>query len=288
MELLEATVETQRSLTLPWQETLIMPVGDVQYGSDACDFNKFKRHMDWGMKHGAYFIGMGDYLDVASPSGRDKIKHADFYDSVHDAIEEKIREQLETFYTAVKGTEGRWLGLVHGHHYYDFLDGTNTDVILAQRLKTMYLGTSGIVQLTFSKKGSNHMQSAQIWVHHGQGSGATMASPLNKLERLMSRFPTIDVFLVGHYSRKIAYPVDALVPVFGSNPHLIAKRRILAATGGFMKGYVIGSGVKRYGRARGTYVEEGMMPPTNLGGLVIRMRPVHGTNEDRIDMNVEL
>lgn len=265
-----------------------MPIGDVQYGSEACVFDKFKRHMDWGMKYGAYFVGMGDYLDVASPSGRHKIRSAEFYDSVHDAIEDKVKEQLDKFLTAVKGTEGRWLGLVHGHHFYEFLDGTTTDTLLAKALRTNYLGTCGIIQLRFKRPKTNTVMTAQLFVHHGQGSGATMATPLNKLEKLMSRFPTIDVFLMGHYSRKVAYPVDALVPMFGTSPRLVAKRRILACTGGFTRGYMVGSGVKRRGRPEGSYVEIGMMPPTNLGGLAIRVRPVHGNTEDRIDLSVEM
>ena len=265
-----------------------MPIGDIQYGSESCAFDKFKRHMEWGVKHNAYFIGLGDYLDVASPSGRSKIRNADFYDSVHDAIEDRVRQQLEDFYAAVKGTEGRWLGLVHGHHYYEFLDGTTTDILLAQRLRAPYLGTCGIIQVKFKRATNGGTQPCmQIWVHHGQGSGMTMAAPLNKLEKMLSRFPTIDIFLLGHYSRKVAYPVDALVPVFGTKPKLVAKRRILACTGGFARGYTVGAGTKRYGHPRGGYVETGMYAPTNLGGLVIRARPVHSASEDRIDLSVE-
>ncbi len=261
-----------------------MPVGDVQYGAEGCAFDKFKRHMEWGMKHGAYFVGLGDYLDVASPTGRQKIRNADFYDSVHAALEDKVHEQLEKFYTAVKGTEGRWIGLVHGHHYYEFQDGTMTDVILAERLRAPYLGTCGIVQIKFQT--GTIKQTGQIWIHHGQGSGATMASPLNKLEKMMSRFPTVDVFLLGHFSRKCGYPIDALVPVFGSKPRLVAKRRILACTGGFLKGWNVGS--KRNGRPAGGYVEAAAMVPTNLGGVVIRMRPVHTADENRLDLSIEL
>lgn len=286
MELTDVSVQTQKSLTLPWQETLLMPIGDVQYGSEGCKFDKFRRHMDWGMKHNAYFIGMGDYLDVASPSGRDKIKSANFYDSIHDALEDKVHEHLDKFLSAVKGSEGRWLGLVHGHHYYEFRDGSMTDKVITDKLKAPYLGTCAIVQVKFKGQSSANQQTAQIWVHHGQGSGATMASPLNKLEKMMSRFPTVDIFLFGHYSRKCGYPVDALAPVFGKNPRLQAKRRIIACTGGFMTGYQVGS--KRNGLAHGGYVEEAAMPPTNLGGVLIKMRPVHSRDENRLDLSIEL
>lgn len=287
MELFEVQVETQASLTLPWEETIIMPISDIQYGSQGCDMDKFKRHMEWGMKHNAYYIGLGDMVDVASPTGRQKLADAHLYDSVLDALEEKAREHEDEFYKAVKGTEGRWLGLHEGHHYFQYQDGTTTDTSLAERLNAPFLGTCAITQIRFPRRGaSSGSNSLQIWSHHGQGSGVTMTSPLNKLERMMSRFPSVDIFLLGHYSRKAAYPVDALVPVFGKINKLKAKRRILAVTGGFMKGYNVGS--SRGGRAQGSYVEKAMMPPTNLGGIVLRVRPVHSHSEDRIDMNVEL
>lgn len=287
MELTEVQVETQPSLTLPWQEMILMPVGDVQHGSSAADLDKFKRHMDWGMKHNAYFIGMGDMVDMPSPSGRQKIKNADFYDSVTDALTEKAEEHMEDVYQVIKGSEGHWLGMVEGHHYWDFGGGVTTDTILAKKMDCPFLGTCGIVQVKFKGEGRGVRQvSCQIWAHHGEGSGVTMASPINKLERMMSRFPTVDIFLLGHYSRKVGYPVDALVPKFGKNPRLVAKRRILAVTGGFARGYEVNS--RKNGRPGGSYVEKGLMPPTNLGGIVIRARPVHTSNEDRLDLSIEL
>ncbi|KKM74107.1 hypothetical protein LCGC14_1403780 [marine sediment metagenome] len=288
MELWEQQVESQPSLTLPWAETLIMPVGDIQYGAQGVDLDKLKRHMEWGMKQDAYFVGMGDYVDVASPSNRRAIQLAGFYDSVTDAMGEIAVVHLERVMDALKGTEDRWFGLIEGHHYFQFEDGRTSDTILAEKLRTPFLGTCAIVNLKFrddAVKG-RHTINCQMWVHHGAGSGATMAAPLNKLEKMMSRFPTVDIFLLGHYSRKVGYPVDALVPVFGKHPRLRAKRRILACTGGFMKGYTVGS--QRGGRPQGSYVEKAMMSPTNLGGVLIKVRPVHTENEDRLDMNIEL
>ncbi len=285
MELYEIAVSTQPSLTLPWDETLIMPVGDVQYGGSGADLDKFKRHMEWGMKQGAYFISMGDMVDMPSPSGRRKIVQADFYDSVLDSLSESAMRHMETIAEVIKGTENRWLGFLEGHHYWDFGGGVTTDTLLAEKMNSPFMGTCGIVQLRF-RNSNKRAVTCQIWAHHGAGSGATMTAPLNKLERMMSRFPTVDIFLIGHYSRKAGYPVDALVPVFGKRPRLIAKRRILAVTGGFSKGYEAGS--RRNGRAGGSYVEAAMMPPTNLGGVVLYVRPVHTEHEDRLDMNISL
>lgn len=285
MELFEIAVDTQPSLTLPWDETIIMPVGDLQYGTGEADLDKFKRHLDWGHKYGAYFLGMGDMVDMPSPSGRQKIAAADFYDSVQDALSETANRHLEAVSQAMRGLEGQWLGMLEGHHYWDFGGGRTTDTILAERMQCPFLGTCAILELSF-KDSNKHRVKCQIWAHHGTGSALTMAGPLNKLERMMSRFPTVDIFLLAHYSRKVGYPVDALVPVFGKRPHLVAKRRILAVTGGFARGYTVGS--QRGGRAGGSYVEKGMMPPTNLGAPVIYVRPVRAKDETRLDLNISL
>lgn len=286
MELTESIVESQRSLTVPWNETILMPVGDIQYGAEGSALDKLKRHMEWGMKMGAYFIGMGDYVDVASPSGREKIRNASFYDSVIDALTEKAQEHMEEVLKVFKGTEKHWLGLHEGHHYWEFQEGGTTDTIMAERLGAPFLGTCALTQVRFAQDNGRHRVVCQIWSHHGEGSGMTMAAPLNKLERMMSRFPSVDIFLLGHYSRKAGYPVDALVPIYGKIPRLVAKRRILAVCGGFARGYTVGS--KRSGRAQGSYVEKAMMPPTNLGAPVIYIRPVHAEHEDRLDMNISL
>ena len=43
-----------------------MPISDIQHGASGADLKKLKRHVEWGVEHGAYFTGLGDYIDVAS------------------------------------------------------------------------------------------------------------------------------------------------------------------------------------------------------------------------------
>lgn len=285
MEIHEVQVDTFPSLTLPWQEILLMPIGDIQHGAQGVDLKKLKKHIQWGVDHNAYFTGMGDYIDVASPSGREKIENAHLYDSVRDALDDRVYELLDEVKQALAPSRGRWLALNKGHHLWEFKSGEHkgrdTDDVLAEYLGCPVSDVMGVAltQVKFRNEKGNRALACQVWQWHGEGSGQTMAAPLNKLEKEMSRWPTVDVFLIGHYSRKVGYPVDALAPVFGKNPRLTAKRRILACTGGFVKGYTVSG--------RASYVEKAAMPPTNLGGLVVRIRPVHEESQDRLDMNVE-
>lgn len=273
------------SHTLPWEPTVLMPMGDLQYGAAGSKLDRFKRDLDWGMKNNAIFIGMGDYVDVASPSGRSKWRSQEWYDSVRQAMDDRNMELLEVVKKAVDGTQGRWLGLHEGHHYWDFEDiGETTDTLLAKYLQAPFLETTAITQVRFKgdiRKGGRHSTAIEIYSTHGAGSGVTMASPLNKLERQLAAYPTVRIFLLGHYSRAVTYDRDGLVPKFGKHARLYADPRILACTGGYMVGYNTREEGHK-GRNRGSYVEKGMMPPTNLGGVKIYMEPFSDGVRDRI------
>lgn len=288
MELIKQRVDTVASVTLPWQEARIMPVGDVQLGAEGCDEDRFKRHIEWGMKHEAYFLGMGDYVDVASPSNRLKIKQAALYDSVNDALEEQAQVAIDRFLKLVKGTEGRWLGLLSGHHYWDFQDGTTSDTRLATALKSRHLGSCAFVRLIITGRNKAETRLAcTIWCHHGQGSGMKQGAPLNKLENIVGGFEA-DIYLMAHMHKKVGAMVDQL---YMSHKGILKHRtKLIAGTGGFLRGYLQNS--KSGGVASGTYVERGMMGPVALGGILVKVRPVRSTvegrDEVRLDIGVEL
>lgn len=288
MEVVQARVHTARSLLLPLEETTLMPIGDVQYAGggdkDPCDVDRLQRHLGWGMKQGAYFLGMGDYLDTVSPSNRKALRAAGLYDTTKDAIEEIMAQRLEKFLGIVKGTEGRWLGLLEGHHYYEFEDGTTTDTRLCQQLRAPYLGDCAFVRLVFQAQGRKRV-GCTIWCHHGEGSGRLAGAPLAPLERMSQAFEA-DIYLMGHHHRKVSAPLDRIYVNWAERPPRLRHRRvIIGCTGGFLRGYMQGS--RRGGRAQGTYVEQGMMAPAALGGLVIRIRPRQRAGTYHLDLGVE-
>jgi len=224
------------------------------------------------------YTGLGDYIDVASPSGRMKYEKAAFYDSVKDTLDEGVAKLLEDMKKLLAPTIGRWLMLNRGHHFWRFQDGTDTDKLLADYLKcpaTDDMGM-GITQVKFRNR--RYTVSAEVWQWHGEGSSQTMAGPVNKLEREMLSWPTVDIFLMGHYSRAVGWPRDPLAPRFGKYPKLVAKRRILACTGAFDKGYTV--------NGRATYVERGGMPPLNHGGVLVYMIPEHRKDSDYLKLGV--
>ena len=289
MEANEIIVSGVKNIDLGWEEVLVMPIGDLQLGSDGVDLDRFKKHIAWGIKHNAYYLGMGDYIDLLSPSNRAKWKSAGLYDSVQTAMAGKAADLTEEFLDLVHGTEGRWLGLHHGHHYFEFDDGTTSDTRIAKALGTSYLGTCGFTRLKFKPKTNHRAVTCTIWSHHGTGNGIMPHSPLNKLYHIMDSFEA-DVYLIGHQTKK---PVVKMPRIYmGENyPYkLINKNKVLAGTGGFTKGYELNSKHHSGAYVHGSYVEQGMMTPVSLGGIVLKIRPVYssGNQPDRVDISVEV
>jgi hypothetical protein len=266
---------------------LIMPVGDIQWHGheDFVAIKMLARHIAWGVDQGAYFLGMGDYIDFMSPSNRSKLAGAGFYDTSAEAIDDKAIELAdELFDKALAPSKGRWLGLLEGHHYAQLRDGSTTDQYLARKLNARFLGSSAYVRLVLTA--GNKRVPCVIWAHHGNGGGSGSGAPLNRLDAVTKTFDA-DVYLMGHQHKLVGAPVDYVTPVFDkSGGHLKHRTKMLACTGSFLKGYVANS---RQGSVpRGTYVEQKMLNPVSLGGALLRATMEMKDGHLGLDLKVEL
>lgn len=253
-----------------------MPIGDVQWSGeeDAVALDMLKRHIAWGVKQGAWFIGMGDYIDTLSPSNRARLRGAALYDTAVKAFDHDASARVKELYDrALKPSRGRWLGLLEGHHFFQYRDQTTSDQELAKMLECPFLGTSAYVRLVFPRNNtSSTTGQVTLWAHHGAGSSSAAGGAINRIERVMRSWDA-DIYLMGHHHKVGAQPMDYVRPVFPSHgkPHLIHSTKMLVATGSFLKGYVVGS--NDGGIPRGGYVESGMMNPVQLGAPLVRIRP---------------
>src|SRR3990167_2167004 len=163
-----------KSLLLPMTEVRILPITDIQWGAKGCDADRLKQHIDWGLKNDCYFVGLGDYVDVASPSNRSKFASANFYDTVRDAMDSISEKHVSELIDILQPTKGKWLGLLSGHHYWEFQDGTTTDTRLAKALAAPYLGDGAakvILKMVYQPpNGKKKYADAHIWLHHGRGN----------------------------------------------------------------------------------------------------------------------
>ena len=272
---------------MPNETVTLMPIGDAQVGVEAADLKRLKAHMEWGFhtKH-AMFLGMGDYVDMASPSNRRTLKGAGLYDTVTEALNNKACNDIYDFLGVSMFTKGSWLGLLQGHHYMENVEDNKTsDMCLAEALDAPFLGDSALVRIIFDKhKGVDGLPvKADIWCHHGRGGGASVAAPIGYLEKIARGFEA-DIYLMGHQHKKVAAPIDQIY--FARNGRMLHHTKLLACTGSFLKGYLADS--LSEGRAGGTYVEKGMMTPVSLGGIVIELGIAKEEYGDRLDINVSL
>ena len=286
MELVQHLVSTYDSKTLPWPETIVMPIGDVQCGVPQCDEDRLRHHIEWGLEHNAFFLGMGDYADMANPTDRKKLASANLNDTTTQAITEKAEADVERFLTLVKGTEGKWLGLLHGHHYMTFSDGTTSDTRIANALGAPFLGDAAIVRLVLCQGAVPKPLgvTCDIFVRHGSGSAATEASALTKVYRDAAVWES-DIYLHGHYHRKVATKKPRTY--MDGEGVLRHRNTIMAVTGSFLRGYLQGS--QANGRPGGSYVEAMGLPPVTLGGIVLYARAAELNNgKGRLDMDIGL
>jgi len=271
---------------LPNESVALMPIGDAQVGVEAADLKRLKSHVEWGFHtKQALFLGMGDYVDMASPSNRRTLKAAGLYDTVTEALQVKAQEDIKTFLQHTMYSKGAWLGLLQGHHYMDMADGSTSDMKIAEALRAPFLGDAAIVRIIFDKhKDVDGLPlKADIWCHHGRGGGVGAAAPISLLEKTARGF-NADIYLMGHQHKKVATPIDELF--YSRDGRMLHRTKLLACTGSFLKGYLDNS--MSEGRAGGTYVEKGMMTPVSLGGIVIELGVVKEEYGDRLDINVSL
>ena len=74
----------------------LIPFGDIHRWAPLCDENKWLEFLEWAKrKKNAYFLGMGDYDDLASYSERKAFLTANFHESTLMSIEDLSRKRTE-------------------------------------------------------------------------------------------------------------------------------------------------------------------------------------------------
>ena len=294
MEIGVWTPKAVASKTLPLEEVRILPIGDIHYGEHGCDVERLQRHLTWGLDQHCYFVGLGDYLDIGSPSNRRIMATAsvDLYDSLKDMLDDAAEKKLDELKEILEPTRGRWLGMVSGHHHWDFQDGSTSDTRLAQFLDTRYMGDgAAMTVLHFTTpsdtKGDRHGY-LRIWYTHGAGAAQTPGGIINRLERIAKTF-FAHFYLMGHVHVKVLekIPWIDITATAAGRVRWNSTNRILAVTGGFLKGYEMGR-TNAFGYPAAGYVEKKMLAPTSLGGLVLYARPYVTDGYMKIDTDASV
>jgi len=284
MELPDIEIQGRKCIKLPWEPIWVYPIGDVQLGQQGCDKRRLKEHIKEGLDRGAWFLGMGDMTDVLSPGNRQSYRSSSMYETARQAMVDMAERSVEELLGLFKGTEGKWLGMLHGDHFFPFEDGTTTDTRLAQALGATYLGSCSMIGLTFAR--GKCRQRYVIFCHHGCGNGIMPFSPLNKLYHVMNSFEA-DAYFIGHQHKMPSVSIPRMYLSDQPPYRLIAKIKRLAGTGGWFEGYHVGSTAPGTDRPEGSYVEQGLLPPVAIGGVRLLIKPTHRHDRDFIDARLE-
>lgn len=260
----------------------ICPIGDIQWNGDRHDiaYDHLQEHIAKCLTlPNPRFIGMGDYIDFVSPTNRAALAAAALYDGARKSISDKALDlTLECYGKILKPTKGKWLGLLSGHHFFPLRTGGNTDIRLAEMLDCPYFDEGiAVVHLVWSNKTEQH--SINIWARHGMGYGKKAAVVSYKLEDIANYWEGIDVYLMGHFTKKSHASFDRPYPVFANGKAWLDHKTIhLVGTGGWSKGYVEAIEPKKNII---TYVERAGLSPVALGAPILNVRPTRRLSTKR-------
>lgn len=295
MELYEHIIEDIRhkasryAKALPWEPITIIPIGDIQYGAQGCDLTLLRETVARGIEQRAYYIGMGDYVDLMRPTGRRIITSTNLDDSTADMLEDKIDTMLDELMSVLRGTEGRWIGLLHGHHWFRYRDGSTTDTRLAGRLRTRFAGTCALVRLFFqrptgARKRCPPSRSLVLAYHHGHGFGQTVASPDAFLARLLQGFEA-DIYVVGHFSKLYVHPKRRAYMSHQSPYNLEWQKKMFVSSGGYLDGYQVGA--KSGNLPMDSYVAQRGYVPEAIGSPTIYITPKRGALTESLEVTAK-
>lgn len=248
------------------QSMIIMPIGDIHFGSDDFPTEHLINNIKWALDRGCTFLGMGEYLDFAAGSQRQHM--GVLRESTRKTIDDMILEKANQLFDILAPTRGKWIGMLEGDHRWDFTGGNSVDQYICQLLECPFLGTSAMVRIAAGVKGHPEADTI-LYAHHGIGSSRTAGGHLIQVENLLKIFD-FDIGLMGHSHGKVGTVVDrqAVTPD-GIHYH---RSKILARTGACLKAYASHGPLPLSEPAinsRGSYVEQRAYQPSALGGIII-------------------
>lgn len=257
------------------QKFYIIPFGDVHFGADLHYDEKFdewcKKTAEFAKRNNVYFLGMGDYLDLASTSERAILDNKALHSTTRVTFDDMYRKYVRRFADKISFMKGKIIAMVNGNHFSNLTTGINTDQLLCEYLNCHYAGVSCFIRVFVKNKikRGNHFD---IWAHHGLGGGRTAGASIMKLEHMM-RVATADVYLMGHDHTKKA-SMDSVLSLSDSRSGLTLRNRkiILARTGSFLRGYV---------HDKQSYIADAALPPTDLGTVLITCEPIRVSEKVR-------
>lgn len=243
----------------------LIPWGDSHYDSPLAAKDRFREAMrDSNKQENPIFIGMGDYLDLASWSERKVFQNSGLHESTLQTLDDIYDKNVDALYKQISFMRGKIIGLIEGNHHGTYQNGMTTTQKLCSKeyLNCKYLGISSFVRLVFRASGGRSTK-IDIFAHHGKGgAGRMVGSDLNHIQA-MSDIADAQILLMGHTHKKgIAMKTRLSLSDYRGDLKVTHQKILMCRTGSFLKGWEPNAP---------SYVAKACMTPTDLGLCYIKL-----------------
>ena len=237
---------------------VLYPFGDSHFGAPLHATDAFDSWLATVKRDkGAWFLGMGDLVELTSTSERSMLGAMGLHDSTREMLDDMYGALVRNFAKKLDFMKGRVIGLLEGNHYFEHMDGTTSTQRLCQALGCPYLGVSAFVRLILNYHGCQ--TPVDIWAHHGRGAARLIGGSLNRVQQ-MGEAAQADIYLMGHDHKKSVGMTSKLV--LSHDMRLCERKQVYCRTGSFLKGYEDG---------KSSYVADAAYAPSDLGTVRIEI-----------------
>jgi len=255
----------------------LLCMSDFHRGNPWMDENLFYKYRDWGAENDCMVLLGGDYGEcINSKDVRHDPNAVDWDYSTPDKQYRKVMEDLEPL-------KGKIKVMLDGNHDYAFWKRHNHNYVnwMATDLNVPYPGISAYIMIRFRRKTGASKTTAshilRIFTHHGWTNARTDGYKVKVIHDLKNIFSDCHLYLSGHVHR--------LGSVFPTN-HLYVDERTMSIREHTQQYYYTGSFIKGYEEGVGNYVESRAYPPTQLGSLILEVKPnrVDGRRDKSVNL----
>ena len=240
----------------------LVPIGDIHLGNAGCDEKKVIELVRWiSEREDVYWLGMGDYVDCINYSDK-RFDPNTVSERYMANLSNAVPMQIEDVINLLLPIADKCIGLHRGNHEETIRLRYHYDVMyeMWKLFKAPILQDSAITRLRF-RDNSTHRFAFDIFSTHGTAGGRKGGGKINRLEDMIG-FYDADVYLMGHSHIKETETKSTLY--LDNQLNLKVRKRILAVTGCFLRGYQQGVS---------SYVEKWGYPPTDTGVVKLMFNP---------------
>lgn len=261
-------------ISMPYEELNFIPAGCIHWPIGEKDLL-----LDWVKEmresKNSFTVLMGDTLDLARTHYRDHLRSYRADQNSQAALDDLARKSVKELAEILEPIKHKIVGTILGNHYWEFMDGTNSEQYLCQLLNIPYLGPVGIIRVDLAdpvNKGGTR-DHFTIYAHHHGGSrgGKTTGADVNSLEKAELTFEA-DIYCLSHTHRRFGFKIPKLGITDRGNPTIRENTKVFIRSGTCLKGYGEDSPTTTKQHVP-SYAESQALRPTDLGQVKLTILP---------------